>query len=181
MHRSHTLALALGTLAMSVQATVAASPEEDAVRQFYAAYQKQHFSGLPDAKQLTALSRHLSSGLKALIRKAQAEQARCSKAQPDEKGPWIEGDMFTSSFEGFTSLLTVEPVPAPKAAATAREVRLTFEYVENGQKVTWKDDVVLHQEAGRWVIDDISYKGGQNFGNGFGSGLRRALAGKGCD
>ena len=184
MLRTHALGMLILSVAVTLNAIVAATPEEDTIRKFYAAYQQQRFSGLPDAKQLAALSGYFSSGLKALMRKAQSEQLRCNKAHPGEKGPWIEGDMFSSNFEGFTSLQAVEAVPATaeqQPQPARKQFHLSFEYVENGQKVTWKDDVVLTQEAGRWVIDDILYKSGQNFGNGFGSGLRRSLTGKGCE
>jgi hypothetical protein len=190
MLRTHALGMLLLSAAVTtMNATVAetTTPDPETVRKFYVAYQQQHFSGLPDAKQLAALSGHFSSGLKALMRKAQSEQSRCNKAHPDEKGPWIEGDMFSSNFEGFTSVLVVEPVLAAAAGGqqpqqhSLKLFRVAFEYVENGQKVTWKDDVVMRQEAGRWVIDDILYKSGQNFSNGFGSGLRQSLTGRGCE
>ncbi len=169
------------TLCAAALAQTQPSPEE-AAREFYASYQKLHFSGLPDASQLQVLSGQLSSGLQTAMRKAQGQQARCIKANPGDKGPWVEGDMFTSNFEGFTTLA------APSKGATVvpkgqqAQVRLTFEYVEGGQRVTWTDEVVLVLERGRWVIDDVHYRNnsGKGFGNGFGPGLRASLATQGC-
>jgi hypothetical protein len=168
--------------AFGISAALAQASPEEAARQFYASYQKLHFSGLPNARQLQALSEHLSSGLQAAMRKAQGQQAKCIKANPGDKGPWVEGDMFTSNFEGFTKLAAPSKGAPLVPKGQQAQVRLTFEYVENGQRVTWTDEVVLVLERGRWVIDDVHYRNndGKGFGNGFGNGLRASLATQGC-
>jgi hypothetical protein len=103
------------------------------------------------------------------MRTAQTTQARCEKTHPGDKPPWVEGDMFSSSFEGFTKFQVAGALALTKARKTIFKVN--FEYVEKGQKpVTWTDEVALVQEKGRWVIDDVFLPDAAAFGNGFGPG-----------
>jgi hypothetical protein len=151
---------------------MAADSPSQAASAFYTAYQKIHIYGLPSARELNSLAVHLSGPLQQALRRAQTEQARCIKAHPDEKGPWVDGDLFSSNFEGFSRFQIAESARSP--------FTVEFEYVERGQKFTWKDQVVMVQENGRWVVDDVRYGGRQAFSNGFGASLRRALSGSGC-
>lgn len=94
----------LGALSFAFSGGIAAAQSSpvDAVNGFYAAYARQPFTGQPSGADWSRVARHMSAPLAKMIRAAQSEQARCQKAHPDEKPPWIEGDMFTSNFEGFT-------------------------------------------------------------------------------
>ncbi len=143
-----------------------------AVESFYNHYRKLKLSGLPNAKEAAQLAPYLSKGLQALIRKAQTEQARCIKAEPDDKGPWVEGDLFTSNFEGFSRFQV-------NATAQAR-IPVAFTYTENGQAFSWKDEVGMIPEDGRWVVDDVFYRSTPGFTSGFGSNLRGSLTAPAC-
>jgi hypothetical protein len=160
--------------------TLFAQPAEDsaaeAARAFYTLDAKLKLSGLPDTARLKEIAPHLSSGLQALMVKAQSQQAHCIKSHPGDKGPWVEGDMFTSNFEGFTRFAF-----GPAKSEPTRVIQtVDFEYSENGPPVRWQDQVILIKEKGRWVIDEISYGHAQGLGNGFGAGLRASLTTKGC-
>lgn len=150
-----------------------------AAEAFYVAYHGMRFSGLPDAARQQRLAAHLSPRLQRELAAARAEQHRCAKRFPDDKPPWIEGDLFSSSFEGFTEVAAGE-VTAP--APARREVAMAFRYREPGQpaadraQVQWQDVAVMVRHAGRWVLDDVRYQAGFAFGNGFGSRLRQSLA-----
>jgi hypothetical protein len=153
-------------------------PAAQTVQNFYKTYAELKTSGLPDAKGMAKLSPYFSAPLQKLMRTAQGTQARCGKSHPGDKPPWIEGDMFSSSFEGFTKF-QVAGAGATKGVQTV--FRVNFEYVEKGQQpVTWTDEVALVQEKGRWVIDDVFYRMKSAFGNGFGPALRQGLSGSGC-
>ncbi|MEP6620320.1 MAG: DUF3828 domain-containing protein [bacterium] len=165
------LCLAIPSLAAAAQAT-----PTDAVRSFYAGYAKQRFSGLPTGASFRRVAPILSASLAALIRAAQKEQARCKKAHADEKPPWIEGDMFTSNFEGFTHFRPSDSTVLTPMRAT---VNVDFDYVDAGKPFAWRDQVILVREGGRWVIDDVRYRRGPGFGNGFGEGLKEALSSEG--
>ncbi len=152
-------------LALFAVTTAAAEPAQD----FLKTYKSLKFEGLPNTTQLKKLSPHMSSGLQSAIRGAQAVQAHCMKKFPDEKPMWIEGDMFSSNFEGFTSF---------KVASSDRaKAIIEFEYIENGQKVAWKDELVFAVEKGKLVIDDIRYGRSEGFTSGFGSSLKKSLTG----
>ncbi len=170
------LLIALGLAAMVVLAQPSATSPEGTARAFYTLDLKLKLSGLPDGRKYKQITPYLSSGLQALIVKAQAQQNRCIKAHPDEKGPWIEGDMFTSNFEGYTKF----SVNAPANAASPGKLAVDFEYSDKTDGFKWQDQVVLIQENGHWVIDDILYRQSEGFGNGFGTGLRASLSSPGC-
>ncbi len=72
------------------------------------------------------------------------------KAKPDEKGPWVEGDLFTSNFEGSTR---VEEIPGG-----GDRVAVQFDYTENGQTFVRQDDVWRKREGGVgwWMTSSIA-------------------------
>ncbi|MBM3735067.1 MAG: DUF3828 domain-containing protein [Acidobacteria bacterium] len=138
------------------------------VKTFYSDLLKNKADGLPDSGELAKMAPHLSARLQQSIKTAQAEQARCIKKNPSEKPPWIEGSMFSTDFEGFTSFEVQAPA---EAGGNRRVLPVRFTYRERGANVTWTDHVVVILEKGRWVIDDVRFKSGT---------LVQALAGKGC-
>lgn len=152
-------------LALFAITAMAAEPAQN----FLKAYKNLKFEGLPNKAQLQKLSPHLSAGLQSAIKGAQAVQAHCMKKFPDEKPMWIEGDMFSSNFEGFTSFNV--------ASSDRAKAIIEFEYVEKDQKVAWKDELVFVTEKGKLVIDDVRYGRTQGFTSGFGGSLKKSLTG----
>jgi Protein of unknown function (DUF3828) len=145
-----------------LSASLLAQPADTAA-QFYTAYRSTAMSGLPDAAAMQKLAPMLSTKLKSALRAAQAQQTRCMKTHPGDKPPFVEGDLFSSNFEGFTAF-----------RVEAGGAFIHFEYAEGKHKVSWKDEVKLVQEGGRWVIDDVLY------GRAVGRSLRKSLAERGC-
>ncbi|MFN7925965.1 MAG: hypothetical protein U0Q16_38055 [Bryobacteraceae bacterium] len=145
---------------------------EQSITSFYSTYKDLGFFGLPDSSQLAKLAPYLSTGLQALLQRAQSEQARCTKAYPDDVPPWSEGSLFTSNFEGFTAFHTGQ--------RTASRVALEFDYTENGKTFHWQDQIQVVKERGNWVIDDIRFRRPNGFTSGYGSSLRKSLAATGC-
>lgn len=143
-------------------------------QEFYGFYEGMKFEGLPGKSQLARLARYLRNELQGAIRNALALRTKGIKRFSDEKPMWLEGDMFSGKFEGFTSF---------KIAIKARETTIVeFEYVENGPKVPWKDELRLVFENGGLVIDDIRYGRIEGFTSGFGQSLKSSLTGvKGCE
>jgi hypothetical protein len=153
-------ALLLSVALVGCESTAAPSAS-NVVRQFYAATIAGKVSGAPTAEQLTTLTPLLSDTLRSLLaaarRLSDAEAAR----SPDEKPPFVEGDLFSSLFEGPTSV----EVSADSARGDRRvaSVRMT----SNGANppVTWVDRAVLVKQGDRYVIDDIEYGGQWDFAN----------------
>src|SRR5437868_500903 len=119
MHRVVAAIVGAVLLAHPAASQSAKGSPAETVKRFYNAYHGLKFSGLPNAKQLSKLAPYLSASLQTTIRTAQKEQDRCEKAAPDEKPPWIEGDMLSSNFEGFTRFQVVQD---------GTETAVAFEY-----------------------------------------------------
>lgn len=52
---------------------------------------------------------------------------------------------------------------------------IRFTYTEGKSRVKWTDTLVLRNEAGRWLVDDIFYRGHFAFSSGFGKNLKSSL------
>ena len=127
--------------------------------QFYQACVKLKVSGLPDEKQGAVLAPLLSRELNEAIAAAKREQQKAIREHPDEKPPWIEGNLFGSLFEGMNSFtLGREVIEGDKASLP---IYLEF---RDGEKVTrWVDVLVLARADERWVVWDIFFCGPWDF------------------
>jgi hypothetical protein len=74
----------------------------------------------------------------------------------------IDGDVFSSLFEGATSG-TVDAVDVSADTATVR-VKYTYSDPGTGKAIeTWPDRFLLVRSDSGWLIDDIEYLGGWDF------------------
>ena len=166
--------LILAASLLASQEIYAADAAKQAAANFYQNYHKLRTSGLtgiPNEAQLAKLSPLITPQLRKVFSAAYIEQQRCIKQFPDDKPPWIEGDIFSSSFEGFTSF----DAQNSKTQGQLRQVPIKFVYVEDKYKVKWSDTLVLRNEAGRWLVDDIFYHANFAFTSGFGKNLQSTL------
>ncbi|MCD6027745.1 MAG: hypothetical protein K0R08_2264 [Solimicrobium sp.] len=105
----------------------------------------------------------LSPELICLLDRARIYRDRFTKKFPTDKPPFIEGDMFTSVFEG-ANRYTQKSV---KLIGDNAIVQLRF-YHDQGMKIDgkgWQDSVLLRQKNNQWRIADIKYDGKFDFGN----------------
>jgi hypothetical protein len=133
-----------------------------AVQAFYTICREERLSGLPDARQLERLSGLLSTRLIALIEAARARQARFQRERPDEKPPFVEGDLFSSLFEGPTGFAP----GAVRLDGDRARVTVHFSHRDESKRshvTRWTDDAWLVRERGQWRIDDVEYHGGWPF------------------
>lgn len=141
---------------------------------FYRTYMKLEVNGLPDARQMKALSPFLSADLLRLFEEARREQEKFIKENPDEKPPWIEGDLFTSLFEGATSFRVGSfRVGSSEARAERTEVAIHLERRDQSGVSRWADTLVLARTKTGWKVSDILLKGEWQFKQG--SSLRAIL------
>lgn len=133
--------------------------------------------GLPSPQQLQRLSPLITPELASLIERARVLQQRQISAHPDEKPAWIEGDLFSSLFEGVTSWKLGEVFHAPTVDATVKVIQ-TYS-APNPEPVTWTDTFVFKQRDGKWLLDDIRMGGDWAFKSG--ASLRSQLPGGGRD
>lgn len=177
MGRSRTLPRALFVIcAVALWAAAGTAHPNDAADaaagRFLTAYQKLRasgLSGLPDRGMLRELAPHLTPGLKGSLEAARREQRRCRKKFPDDKPPWIEGDLFSSNFEGFTSFRIEE------GARGDGTVPVAYEYVAAKDRVEWRDVLSLKRVGGRWRLDNVTYRAPFQFTSGFEPDLRASL------
>jgi hypothetical protein len=156
-------ALALSLVPAAAEVRDAASPTATA-RAFYGVYGTFHPSdGIPDAKARARYQPYLTPALDRLLADASAAETRFA-AKNNDSPPLIEGDLFTSNFEGANSW-TVRNCET--AGATARcAVDLVFEPSDGKNKpVNWSDRLYLSRTAGGWRVDDIGYGATGAFGN----------------
>lgn len=135
----------------------AADSPKAVVEQFYTTYIAERPAGLPDGAALARLQPYLSKRLHALIVAANVYQQEFAKSNPDEKPPFVDGDHFSSVFEGPQSFAI---------ARVARRVRSHDVHVRfsgGAGAPSWVDVVVVKKEAGKYVIDDVRFSGAGDF------------------
>ena len=128
---------------------------------FYQMHQRLGSSGLPDANSMKAYDAFLCPSLAAMIRDAQQRQRSYRTAHPDDKPPLVEGDLFSSLFEGPDEVNSGGTAVDEDNA----EVSLMMRSGEGDKATRWKDTVLLARKDGVWCIDDVQYHGNWPFAN----------------
>ncbi|MGH8082573.1 MAG: hypothetical protein ACREP7_18500, partial [Lysobacter sp.] len=73
---------------------------------------------------------------------------------------YIEGDMFTSLFEGATEFkLGKRSVAGPDRES----FEIDFARTDAGGSSRWKDRALMLREDGQWKLDDVEYGGDWGF------------------
>lgn len=122
--------------------------------------------GIPAPAARARLQPLLSDRLNALITQAAGAEARFRTANKFAP-PLLEGDLFSSLFEGPTSFRP----GACTGTAAAQRCRMQFRRPPAAnargpaRPAEWGDDLLLVNEAGSWKVDDVDYRGGFAFGN----------------
>jgi hypothetical protein len=117
--------------------------------------------GIPDSGGRARLAPYLSPGLNKLLADGAAAETRFA-AKVKDSPPLIEGDLFTSLFEGATAW-TLGPCSAN--GGTAR-CPVGFTHTDPRRPpVAWTDTLVLINTPQGWRVDDVVYGAGFQFGN----------------
>lgn len=146
-----------------------AKAASEAVAAFYATYLESKPPGLPEGALLERLAPRLSRRLHALIVAAHAHREAWIAAHPprpaeaggppiEDKPPFVDGDYFSSLFEGPQA---ARPLRVEPAGDGAWHVRVEFWYETPSNR--WADTVRLVVEDGRPVIDDVLFSGAGEF------------------
>jgi hypothetical protein len=169
MSTKHTFLLFCLTSSLLLPGCATLAPPEvpDVVARFYVMRIENPTAGLPSGERLEELRPLLSRRLDGLIRDALEYQARFIAEHPDVpspdggppevfKPPFVDGDYFTSLFEGPRGF-ELARVSSTKARW---EVTVRFWYPPDAE---WADRVVVIEDDGRYVIDDVIYSGAGPF------------------
>lgn len=137
------------------------------VEGFYGAYATFHPSdGIPDAAARAKYEPYISPTLDALLQKGETAESKFNKAHKDSP-PLLEGDLFTSNFEGATAYKVGSCAGDAKSGHCA--VSLTYDPGKTNnpkdKPLSWTDTVYLTDTAQGWRVDDIGYGGSWDFGN----------------
>jgi hypothetical protein len=130
---------------------------------FYDAYLKAKVSGIPDAKARAPFTPLISSKLDKLLADADAAEQLHFRLTKNEEPPLVEGDPFSSLFEGATSYKL--GACTEKAAAATCPVELTYVGNAGDKPVLWTDTAMLVKQGDDWVLDDIVFGATWDFGN----------------
>jgi len=160
-------------LALLLLATLPAFAADDpasAVSAFYAVYgsQRAQGGGIPDATGRLRYAAVLSPRLNKQLKDAATAQARLTAKTKNALPPLLEGDIFSSLFEGASAW---KIGPCQGDAQTAR-CPVALSYVAApapNQKPTkpanWNDTVQVVNTPQGWKVDDVTYDAGFAFGN----------------
>lgn len=151
------LAFLLPSLPLAAQT----SPDA-AASGFLSVYGSFHPSdGIPNSAGRAQLAPYLSPGLNKSLADAAAAQARFS-AKVKDSPPLIEGDLFSSLFEGATQ----SKLQACAVSGAEGRCPVAFSHASAaGRATNWTDTLLLVNTPQGWRVDDIAYGGGFQFGN----------------
>jgi hypothetical protein len=135
-----------------------------AANAFYGVYRTFHPSdGVPGASDRAKYEPFISPSLDTLLRQAGEAGARFAAVNKDSP-PLIEGDLFSSLFEGATSV-NVGPCTPDGSARTGKCVAELVYADPRSKPANWTDTVLLVRTSDGWKVDDIIYGGSWAFGN----------------
>ena len=128
---------------------------------FYGVLKTTQPRGVPDDADRAKLAPYLSPTLEASLKAAADAEARFAKANKDSP-PLVEGDLFSSLFEGITAF----EVKACTGDAAKGSCAVALTYDDHHDKpAQWTDTVYLVKTPAGWRVDDIGYGGDWAFGN----------------
>ncbi|MBK5144836.1 DUF3828 domain-containing protein [Budviciaceae bacterium BWR-B9] len=131
-------------------------------QKFYSQYFMSGSAGLPTETQLASFKPYISTALYQSLEAAKKRQLEEIKRYPDEKPSLVDGDLFSSLFEGPTSV----DIPSIPVLPSANSVTLqaNFTRTEQGKDILhWSDEIKMIKQNDNWVIDDLVYKGNWEF------------------
>ena len=178
MNMLRLFALYFVSVAVAAAAGIAADSPDKAAEGFYAAYSTFHPSdGIPDAAGRAKYAPFISPSLDKLLADGNAAEIKFKKANKDSP-PLIEGDLFTSMFEGATSY----KVGACKLSGAQASCAVGLVYDDKKDPpIRWTDTVYLTKTKVGWRVDDIGYGGSWEYANKgrLGATLRQVIADSG--
>jgi len=131
------------------------------VTDFYEMRHRLGRTGLPDENEMKAYRAFLCPPLAAAMDEARVRQRAFIDAHPDEKPPLVEGDLFSSLFEGPDAVSAA----GTNVQGEGARVTLAMRAGDGEQAPHWKDELLLDRHDGIWCIADVEYRGDWPFAN----------------
>lgn len=163
--------LATAFLALAGPAFAQAGDPAAAANAFYTVYGAQHAQtggGIPDATGRLRYSAVVSPRLNKQLADAAAAQRRLTARMKNVVPPMLEGDIFSSLFEGATAW----KVGACQSDGKTARCPVALSYAppsgpggKQPKPANWSDTLVLTNTPQGWKVDDVLYDAGFAFGN----------------
>lgn len=134
---------------------------QQAAERFLTWHHSAAVRGAPDAQALKALQPVLTPALHCLLQQADVLRSAVAKARPEDKPPFVEGDMFSSLWEG-PSAFRLASVDSQRHTA---RVQVRFVHAPGGDQapVVWQDALHLQRTDSGWRVADVEYLGKWDF------------------
>lgn len=164
------LILAPPAAAQAQAVTAPAGDPAAATNAFYAVYGPQvgKGGGIPDTAARLRYAAVLSPRLNKQLADAAAAQARLTAKVKNAVPPMLEGDIFSSLFEGATGW----KVGACQSDGNTARCPVTLTHISPPiagrapvKPAQWTDTVLLTNGPQGWKVDDVIYDAGFAFGN----------------
>ena len=160
MIRKAVLALCIAAPLVACSETEQEADATRAAATFYDIVLSERTSGVPDAEMRAKLRPVISPDLDSLLAQAAEAERRHTARTNNEEPPYLQGDIFSSLFEGATGY-EISGCDEKSERLIECEVQLVHDAEE---PVQWKDRVMLGPSgADAWLVDDIAYGGGWDF------------------
>ena len=135
---------------------------QSAAASFYGAYLRSTAGAFPTSRARSQLRPLLSPRLNLLLERADRAEAEHARRTHGQEPPLIEGDVFTSLFEGAGRF----QVQRCRTGAMRAICPVSLGYDTPGQRPTrWRDQLVLMHGPSGWLVDDVVYGAHWSFGN----------------
>lgn len=131
-----------------------------AATSFYTTYKAVRPSGVPEAADRAKFAPFITPALETLLKKGEEAEIKYAKANKDSP-PMMEGDLFSSLFEGANAF----SIGACSGDGKTGKCAANLSYTDPSGKSAWVDTVYLVKTASGWKVDDIGYGGTWDFGN----------------
>lgn len=140
--------------------THAAETPKAAVTGLYDTYIKLKTRGIPSSKELAQYKPYITPELAGLLKSADDVEIKYKEETKGEVPPLVEGDIFSSLFEGADSFKVLSCEEKGESATCILEFKNTNP--GDGKTFTWKDTVML-VKGKSWLVSDVEYKGDWDF------------------
>ena len=148
---------------LGTQSTFAADEESivlETAHAFYETYLSYYTSGTPREDELRYFEELLSGELASLLHDLSVTEDMYHEKTKGEVPPLVQGDLFTSLFEGATEFTVISCDIERFTASCLVELTNT----EVGESpFFWQDRAYLMKQENTWVLDDVEFLGDWDF------------------
>ena len=158
------LAIAALVLCAAFASPPVPSTPQATANAFYARYLKYKVMGVPNNEMRANFADVITPALEKALARANTAEMNYAAATHNEVPPLLEGDPFSSLFEGATGYT----LKGCTVNGTTARCDVAMIYKDKLQEMTtnWTDTLVLVESADLgWRVDDIVYGGEWAFGN----------------